>query len=146
MSTTKTLRHKHFTKGDMPSLFYHSKFTMHRSITMNIEWSIFLDAIHMYKCLKQQRIQDFPKGGAPTPQGGRQHTILPNFPENCTKSKEFGCPGGGAPPAPPLNPPLLSMKHKIQELAHAQYFTHSNVQSRLYEFIDILLDSSFLLE
>ena len=45
-------------------------------------------------------------GGANSPGGGRQHTILPNFPENCMKSKEFGRPGGGAPPEPPLNPPL----------------------------------------
>ena len=36
----------------------------------------------------------FPWGGAPTPQGERQHTILPNFPKNCMKSKEFGHPGG----------------------------------------------------
>ena len=41
----------------------------------------------------QWRIQDFPEEGAPTPQGGRQHTILPNFPKNCMKLKEFG-PGG----------------------------------------------------
>ena len=47
----------------------------------------------------------FPRGGANSP-GGRQHTILPNFPENCMKSKEFGRPGGGAPCALPLNPPL----------------------------------------
>ena len=45
----------------------------------------------------------FPQGGANSP-GGRQHTILPNFPENCMKSKEFGRPGGGGAP---LNPPLL---------------------------------------
>ena len=32
--------------------------------------------------------------GAPTPRG-RQHMILPNFPENCMKSKEIGCLGGG---------------------------------------------------
>ena len=36
----------------------------------------------------------FPWGGVPTPQGGRQHTILPNFPKNCMKLKEFGPPGG----------------------------------------------------
>ena len=52
----------------------------------------------------------FPQGwGANSPGGGgRQHTILPNFPENCMKSEEFGRPGGGggAPPATPLNPPL----------------------------------------
>ena len=39
----------------------------------------------------QWRIQDFPEEGAPTPQGG-QHTILPKFPKNCMKLKEFGPP------------------------------------------------------
>ena len=41
----------------------------------------------------QRRIQD-------SPPGGRQHTTLSNFPENCMKSKEFGRPGGRglAPP------------------------------------------------
>ena len=38
----------------------------------------------------QWRIQDFPEEGAPTLQGGRQHTILPNFRKNCMKLKEFG--------------------------------------------------------
>ena len=44
-----------------------------------------------------------PGGGANSPGGGRQHTIWPNFPENCMKSKEFGRSGGGggAPCAPP---------------------------------------------
>ena len=51
----------------------------------------------------QWRIQDFPEEGAPTPRGGRQNTILPNFPKNCMKLKEFGPPGGRAPP---LDPPL----------------------------------------
>ena len=38
----------------------------------------------------------FPRGeGANSPGGGRQHTILPNFPKNCMKLKEFG-PSGGA--------------------------------------------------
>ena len=33
--------------------------------------------------------------------------ILPKFPKNCMKLKEFGPPGGGgASPAPPLDPPL----------------------------------------
>ena len=41
----------------------------------------------------QWRIQDFPEEGAPTPQGGRQHTISPKFPKNCMKLKEFGPPG-----------------------------------------------------
>ena len=53
-------------------------------------------------CVNQWRIQDFPEEGAPTPQGGHQHTILPKFPKNCMKLKEFGPPGGRASPAPPL--------------------------------------------
>ena len=44
----------------------------------------------------QWRTQDLPEVGAPTLGGGGcQHTILPNFPQNCMKSKEFGS-GGGA--------------------------------------------------
>ena len=42
----------------------------------------------------QWQIQDFPDEGVPTPQGGHQHTILPKFPKNCMKLKEFG--SGGA--------------------------------------------------
>ena len=42
-------------------------------------------------------IQDFPEEGAPTPQVGRQHTILPYFPKNCMKLKKFGPPGGARP-------------------------------------------------
>ena len=40
----------------------------------------------------------YPRGGgANSTGGGHQHTILPKFPINCTKLKEFG---------PPLDPPL----------------------------------------
>ena len=46
-------------------------------------------------------------GGANSPGGGRQHTILPKFPKNCMKLKEFGPPGGHASPAPPLDQPLF---------------------------------------
>ena len=34
--------------------------------------------------------------------------ILPNFPKNCMKLKEFGPPGGRIPHAPPLDLPLIS--------------------------------------
>ena len=44
----------------------------------------------------------FPRGGGANSPGGRQHTILPKFPKNWVKSKEFGPPGGCASPAPPL--------------------------------------------
>ena len=42
----------------------------------------------------------FPRGGGASPPGRRQHTILPNFPKNCTELKEFG-PGKGVRPSRP---------------------------------------------
>ena len=42
----------------------------------------------------------FPRGGGANP-GGRQHTILPNFPKNCMQLKEFG-PGATCVPRTPL--------------------------------------------
>ena len=49
---------------------------------------------------------DFPReGSANSPGGTRQHTILPNFPQNCMKLKEFGLRGARVPHAP-LDPPL----------------------------------------
>ena len=42
-----------------------------------------------------------PRRGRQLP-GGRQHMILPKFPKNCMKSKEFGPPRGAhVPCAPP---------------------------------------------
>ena len=41
----------------------------------------------------------FPRGGGANSSGGRQHMILPNFPKNCMKLKEFE-PRGGVPRAP----------------------------------------------
>ena len=55
----------------------------------------------------QWRIQDFLEEGAPTLQGGRQHTILPKFPPNCMKLKEFGPPGGARPKFYYGDPPLI---------------------------------------
>ena len=46
----------------------------------------------------------FPRGGGAR---GHQHTILPNFPKNCMKLKEFG-PRGASFTAP-LDPPLKMM-------------------------------------
>ena len=41
-------------------------------------------------------------GGANSGWGRRQHTILPNFPQNCIKLKEFGPPQRGGVPRAPL--------------------------------------------
>ena len=48
-----------------------------------------------------------PRRGRQLPGGGHQHKILPYFPKNCMKLKEFGPPGGRASLAPPLDPPLI---------------------------------------
>ena len=45
--------------------------------------------------ISPRRVCQLPEGG------GRQHTILPNFPKNCMKLKEFGPPGGTHPSRPP---------------------------------------------
>ena len=37
----------------------------------------------------------FLRGGGANSQGRRQHTILPNFPQNCMKLKECGPQAGG---------------------------------------------------
>ena len=66
--------------------------------------------IDFYWNTLQWWIQDFPKEGAPTPRG-RQHTILPKFPKNCMKLKEFGPRGTWGTRTPlgsKLDPPLLS--------------------------------------
>ena len=56
----------------------------------------------------------FPRGGGANSPGGRQHTILPNFPKNCMKLKEFGPPGEGARPKfYYVDPPLASIAHDI---------------------------------
>ena len=49
----------------------------------------------------QGRIQDSRRRGR-QPSGGRQHTILPNFPKNCMKLRKFWAVGRA-----PLDPPLL---------------------------------------
>ena len=55
----------------------------------------------------------FPRGGgANSPGGGRQHMILPNFPKNCMKLKEFEPPGWGGGARPKfyyVDPPLVTV-------------------------------------
>ena len=49
----------------------------------------------------------FPIGGGANPPGGCQHMILPNFPKNCLKLRNFSAVRG----APPLDAPLLPSKN-----------------------------------
>ena len=81
----------------------------------------------------QWRIQDFPEEGAPTPQGGRQHTILPNFPKNCMKLKEFGPQGGGARPKfYYVDPPLELMVTECKSKEYVLYqFSASTIDKML---------------
>ena len=53
----------------------------------------------------------FPRGGSANSPGGHQRTILPNFPKNCMKLKEFGPRGGCMSLAPPLRATTV-MKYK----------------------------------
>ena len=56
----------------------------------------------------------FPRGGGAKSPGGRQHTILPNFPKNCMKLKEFG-PGGVRPKFYYVDPPLFPFDFIISD-------------------------------
>ena len=55
------------------------------------------------RCSGGSRIS--PRWGC-QPSGGHQHKILPNFPKNCMKFKEFGPREGANVPHAPLDPPL----------------------------------------
>ena len=59
-----------------------------------------------YSVLQSVTDPEFPLGGGANSPGGALHTILPNFPKNCMKLKEFWPPGGRASLAPRLDPPL----------------------------------------
>ena len=62
---------------------------------------------HSVKPLPTLSVADpgFPRGGGANSPGGHQHTILPKFPKNCMKLKEFG-PGGARPKFYYVDPPL----------------------------------------
>ena len=54
---------------------------------------------------------------------GCQHTILPNFPQNCKKLKEFG--PLGARPCAPLDPslsPSVTNQHKTKHPAYCNIY------------------------
>ena len=55
----------------------------------------------------------FPRGGGAKSRGWRQYTILPKFPKNCMKLKEFG-PGG----RPKFYYVDLSLRSRFQNLSY----------------------------
>ena len=64
----------------------------------------------------------FPQGGGANPggRGGCQHTILPKFPKNCMKLKEFGPGGEGARPKfYYVDPPLASVNEPLYMVGHS---------------------------
>ena len=65
---------------------------------------------------KQGRIQDFPEVGVPTLQGGHQHMILPMFPKECMKLKEFGPGRSARPKFYYVDPPLGRYQSESQEV------------------------------
>ena len=80
----------------------------------------------------------FPRGGGVNSPGGggRQHTILPNFPKNCMKLKEFGPPGGrgSRPKFYYIDPPLDHHKMTDQSsLSNAKFLFLSSVPATTKE-------------
>ena len=69
----------------------------------------------------------FRPGGAPTPRGGRQHTILPIFPENCMKLKEFGPRGGVRPKFYYVDPILPCIACDVLSCFHLPVFTPHDI-------------------
>ena len=76
-----------------------------------------------------------PRRGRQLP-GGRQHTILPKFPKNCMKLKEFGPPGGRASLSPPLDPRL---NPGFEESKLGRYSIRSGGSCDLYKVLISLL-------
>ena len=74
--------------------------------------------------------------GAPTLGGGRQHTILPNFPKNCMKLKEFRPQWEGRPSRPPLDPPLISTCIDLPQYQTSIQFLRQNIS-----FLAIILEA-----
>ena len=90
-------------------------------------------------------------GSRISPRWGRltlQHTILPNFPQNCMEFKEFGLPGGRTSLAPPLHLPLVYLpsppphsRHGTRvRLASGRYASYWNallfvLLSKLFVFV-----------
>ena len=83
--------------------------------------------------IDQWRIQDFPEEGVPTPGvggGGHQHTILPNFPKNCIKFKEFGIRIWN--PSFPLDPPLGARLSQMKSLDRVLLTTDFFVREKTF--------------
>ena len=81
------------------------------SVTVHIVTSPYLfklvhSEISLDKASGGSRIS--PRRGRQLSGGGRQHTILPNFPKNCMKLKEFGL-RGGCPKFYYVDPPLKAL-------------------------------------
>ena len=68
------------------------------AVTWQQNYVCILQSVMLQIDSAQWRIQW--RGEGANPRGGRRHMILPNFPKNCMKLKEFGSPGGHIPRAP----------------------------------------------
>ena len=83
------------------TISFHSQHTSSKKRVEKLNWVQLKFGCndHMEQCSGGSR---FPRGGCANSPGGRQHTILPNFPKNCMKLKEFGPPEGARVPRAPL--------------------------------------------
>ena len=91
-----------------------------------LTWVTFWVCLLIYYMVNQWQIQDFSEEGAPTPQEGCQHTILPNFSKICMKLKEFGPPGGCTSLASPLRSATVNVTETFTDILK-HYFLQTSV-------------------
>ena len=66
----------------------------------------------------------FPHGGRCQPYRGYQHKILPNFPQNYMKLKEFGPPGAHVSLTALLDQPMLLLGKKPKATTKVTLTSH----------------------
>ena len=105
------------SQGELEWKTPHTLFYLFSPFALNVAifnvWPIiskWLLLIHTVQYSGGSRISQ--TGGRQPQRGGRQHTIWPIFPKNCMKMKKIWPRGGGrASLRPPLDPPMIKLRH-----------------------------------
>ena len=117
--------------------YFLCNFNMSNNVDLHIKYNKILPRILLILCMSPVADPGFSRGGgANSPGGGgRQHMILPKFPKNCMKLKDFGPPVGAASP-----------KFYYVDLPLVTYFDHQTNYSICTYIFDNLHLLNFLLE